>query len=405
MLNTSAAAADIFLLSDLFSGLAGQPRVAIAVSGGSDSMALLLLAAEWARVSEAGVVALTVDHGLRAASADEAQQVAQWCAALDVEHHVLAWVGEKPKTGIQAAARVARYDLMSGWCKRNGFPVLLTAHTLDDQAETVLMRKARTASAKSLAGIWAATAWDGVRVVRPLLNVRREALRDELRARGQKWIDDPSNEDERFERVRVRNSMKGVDVSALGAEAQGAQAETSRVSELAGLFFDGDVKINGLGFLSFARKAFHGLPKAVAHEVLARAMFVAGAGVRPPRAGVAEIVQWIADGHSGRRTVAGAVVAVRLREVLVAREAGRILPLWVPLAAGFLWDGRFEIVAPQGSSVGPALMIGGLVRPAGLAQFVLDGLPVVKLPDGQVVLAMEGEKFAISAIFRERIWF
>jgi hypothetical protein len=79
--------------------------------------------------------------------------------------------------------------------------------------------------------------------------------------------------------------------------------------------------------------------------------------------------------------------------------------LWVPLAAGFLWDGRFEIVAPQGSSVGPALMIGGLVRPAGLAQFVLDGLPVVKLPDGQVVLAMEGEKFAISAIFRERIWF
>lgn len=405
MLNTSAAAAEAIQLSELFSGLAGCTRVAVAVSGGSDSMALLALAAEW---GGAALVALTVDHGLRAQSADEAVQVSRWCAAMGIEHHVLRWQGTKPKTGIQAAARTARYDLMTEWVRANGCQVLLTAHTLDDQAETLVMRRVRTTSAKSLAGIWRATVWQDVRVVRPLLDLRREALRDVLRLRGQKWLDDPSNADERFERVRVRNVLNGVmngrDVAALGAEAQDAQAETTRIAAEAAQFFKDAVGVDALGFVSFERKAFAGLPQDVGHDVLARAMFVAGAGVRPLRGSVAALLQWIADGHSGRRTMAGAIVSVRVREILVAREAGRIAATLQPAGAA-LWDGRFEITAPTGGFVGPALLLSSAQRVEGLARFVHDGLPVVKLPDGQAVLAHEGEKFGVSATFRERIWF
>jgi tRNA(Ile)-lysidine synthase len=402
MLNTSAAVADTTSLNDIFAGLAGCTRVAVAVSGGSDSMALLTMAVKW---GGAPVVALTVDHGLRAESAGEALQVARWCAAIGVEHYILRWQGLKPKTGIQAAARAARYDLMTDWVKANGCQVLLTAHTLDDQAETLVMRKARTSSVKSLAGIWHVSVWQDVRVVRPLLGWRREALRAELRRENQKWIDDPSNEDEQFERVRVRNALQGQDVAALGAEAQAAQAETTRVAALAAAFFKNAVYVDALGFVTFDRKAFAALPHDVCHEVLARAVFIAGAGVRPLRESVAAIVDWIHDGHSGRRTIAGSIVSVRIRDILVAREAGRIAAEWVPVEGAMLWDDRFDIAAPPGSFAGPAMVLQGGQRMEGLARFVQDGLPVVKLPDGQVVLAHGSENFGISTMFRERIWF
>jgi tRNA(Ile)-lysidine synthase len=401
MLNTSAAAAEPIKLNDLFSGLAGCTRVAVAVSGGSDSMALLVLAREWGGVP---IVVLTVDHGLRAESAEEALQVATWCAAMGVEHHALRWLGPKPKTGLQAAARTARYDLMTQWCKANGCQVLLTAHTLDDQAETLVMRKARTSSTKSLAGIWRVSIWQDVRLLRPVLGLRRQALREVLRQREQTWIDDPSNADVRFERVRVRNAMNEGDVAALGNEAGAAQAETTRVAAETAQFFKDAVYIDALGFVTFDRKAFAGLSREIGHEVLARAMFVAGAGVRPLRQSVSSLVQWIGDGHSGRRTVAGAIVSVRVHDILVAREAGRIAAEWIPIGRD-LWDGRFDIKGPMGGFVGPALLLDGAQRMQGLARFVQDGLPVVKLPDGQTILAHEGEKFGISTTFRERIWF
>ncbi|NJO35566.1 MAG: tRNA lysidine(34) synthetase TilS [Rhodospirillales bacterium] len=126
---------------------------------------------------------------------------------MGVAHVTLIWKGGKPRTGIQAAAREARYGLMTEWCRANGATRLLTAHTQDDQAETVLMRLARTSSIESLAGIARHGAWEGVAVFRPLLGVAKSELRQFLAGLGQSWIDDPSNEDERFERVRVRKLM------------------------------------------------------------------------------------------------------------------------------------------------------------------------------------------------------
>ncbi len=129
----------------LFARAADQARLALAVSGGSDSMAMLCLAHQWVQEGFApAFCVLTVDHGLRAGSAEESLQVAHWCAEMGFQHHILHWEGAKPATGIQAAARAARYDLMSNWCRRYGVDVLMTAHTLDDQAETVAMRLRRT---------------------------------------------------------------------------------------------------------------------------------------------------------------------------------------------------------------------------------------------------------------------
>src|SRR5690606_12644273 len=127
-----------------------------------------------------------------------------------------------------ARARQARYDLMNDWCRANGATVLMTAHTLDDQAETVLMRLARTSSLDSLAGIPKLGQWQGLKVFRPLLGERRETLRQYLRALGQEWIEDPSNDDPRFERVRIRKIMPllsdiGITLEALGGLAQEAR--------------------------------------------------------------------------------------------------------------------------------------------------------------------------------------
>jgi tRNA(Ile)-lysidine synthase len=177
------AEADLSNLN-LFALLNDVPRVALAVSGGSDSMAMLVLTAEWvkAKKNPSAIIVLTVDHGLRDASIGEARQVREWCTALGLCHEILTWENQKPATGIQAKARQARYDLMTAWCVQNHVPVLLTGHTADDQAETVLMRKSRTSSAASLAGIWPERDWNGVRVVRPLLNLRRQDLRNFLRS-------------------------------------------------------------------------------------------------------------------------------------------------------------------------------------------------------------------------------
>ena len=190
----------------LFAALRGEQHIALAVSGGSDSMALLQLAAQWAKDS-VKISVLTVDHGLRPEAAAEANKVAAWCDSLVLDHHTLRWEGMKPKTGLQAKARTARYDLMGNWCKANGVKFLLTGHTLDDQAETVLMRQARTDTAESLAGIWETADWAGVKLFRPLLGQSRSDLRAYLKSLGQPWIDDPSNLDTRFERVRVRRSL------------------------------------------------------------------------------------------------------------------------------------------------------------------------------------------------------
>lgn len=183
--------------------------LAVAVSGGADSLALVLLAAE---AFPGRVTGVTVDHGLRPEAAAEAVQVQGWLGRHGIPHATVRWEGEKPSGNLQATARLARYRLLAAWCRANGVPVLLSAHHQDDVAETLLQRLSRGSGLAGLAAMPALRRLDdgvdGVWLARPLLDVPRARLRATLAARGQAWVEDPSNGDDRFDRARARRWLE-----------------------------------------------------------------------------------------------------------------------------------------------------------------------------------------------------
>ncbi|MDQ7246503.1 tRNA lysidine(34) synthetase TilS [Dongia sedimenti] len=211
------------------------PHLAVAVSGGPDSLALALLLAEWAGSRNGRLDALTVDHRLRAESGAEAEQVARWLAHLPgVTHRILAWSDEKPAAGIQAAARAARYRLLAEYCRARAILHLCVAHHRDDQTETHRLRAGHGSGSIGLAGMSAIRPLDGVRLLRPLLGVAKAELLALLTARAQPWIEDPSNRNPAFERVRLRATAESAtdaqDAAALhrlGLERQRVEAEAA----------------------------------------------------------------------------------------------------------------------------------------------------------------------------------
>jgi tRNA(Ile)-lysidine synthase len=196
---------------DLDALIAFGARVGIAVSGGPDSLALLLLAAA-ARPGK--IEAATVDHALRPGSRDEAEMVADVCARLGVPHAILTAVWEeKPATAIQERAREERYRLLAQWATERELGAIATAHHLDDQAETLLMRLARGSGARGLAGMRALAVVPGsdVLLLRPLLGWRRSELEQICAAARLEPARDPSNDDEQFERIRIRRALAEAD--------------------------------------------------------------------------------------------------------------------------------------------------------------------------------------------------
>jgi len=198
------------LSTALLAPAAGASGILVAVSGGPDSMALFDLAARW-RAEAPGrppLFAATVDHGLRADSVAEAQIASGFAAARGVPHAVLRWEGEKPSSRVQERAREARYRLLADEARRLGADFVLTAHHADDQAETILHRALRGTGVGGLAGMKRARRLvDGVALLRPLLGVRRAALRAWLTGHGQSWREDESNADPRFARARLRTEI------------------------------------------------------------------------------------------------------------------------------------------------------------------------------------------------------
>lgn len=182
---------------------------ALAVSGGADSMALL----HWMKKTGLDVVAITVDHGLRPESEIEAQQVAKACANLYIPHTTLLWTGKKPKTGLEEAARKARYDLMIEYCKKNKVGVLVTAHQADDQIETFFMNLGRGSGVYGLAGMRKITKRDGIVIFRPMLGVPRTGLSKYCKDNGIKYFNDAMNDDDNFHRVKVRKNRQALGLS------------------------------------------------------------------------------------------------------------------------------------------------------------------------------------------------
>lgn len=191
----------------LFAPLAGSRGALLAVSGGPDSVAMMLLAATWAETSKVKLAVATVDHGLREGSRREAEAVAAWAQALGLPHRILAWEGQKPATAIQERAREARYDLLFGHAREIGADHLLTAHHADDQAETILFRLLRGSGIAGLAGMPVAAEHAEIVHLRPFLAYPKETLIGVCTARRHAFFRDPSNENSSFARTRLRRLL------------------------------------------------------------------------------------------------------------------------------------------------------------------------------------------------------
>lgn len=214
----------------LFADWKSAPAIVLAVSGGPDSVALMWLAARWRRALKKApkLVAVTVDHGLRKEAGREARDVKRLAKSLDVEHRTVRWAGAKPKTGVPSAARAARYSLLARAAQRHGASHIFTAHTRDDQAETVIMRLSRGSGLAGLAAMARQSDRDGVVLVRPFLDVPKSRLIATLQKAGIAFADDPTNHDPRFTRPRLRALMPAL--AAEGADARGLARLASRLA-------------------------------------------------------------------------------------------------------------------------------------------------------------------------------
>ncbi len=199
--------------------------IGIAVSGGSDSLALLVLSAAWAHETKRSIAVVTVNHGLRAEAGDEADSVARLCREMGLAHDILHWQDWDGDGNLQNAARNARKALISRWAQQRGIETVLTGHTKDDQAETFLMRLARGSGVDGLAAIHPIQRADNIVWMRPLLSLGRHDLRGLLQAEGLIWAEDPSNDDRRFTRVRFRQAQAELEELGLGIDVLAQTAE------------------------------------------------------------------------------------------------------------------------------------------------------------------------------------
>jgi tRNA(Ile)-lysidine synthase len=378
-------------INTLFEPAARQPHVAVAVSGGSDSIALMRLAHRWSSAGDdrPKLTVLTVDHGLRPESADEARSVAGWARDLGLDHVVLQWRGTKPASGLAAAARGARYRLMSDWCRSNGVGFLLVAHTLDDQAETVMMRLARGAGVEGLGAMSALTSHHGLTIFRPLLAIARNRLRDYLRTIGQDWCEDPTNQDERFERVRLRKALEVLNATGVGAEAISQTAARSRraweaIFTITNRYLRQSLSHHAEGFGEVGLTSLMGEPEEIRIRALWLLVRRYGDGGFLELSQAEALSRWLDQETGAARTLGGCRIVRRPTGLLFGREPGRISPEPIPVPrSGILrWDNRFDIAAAEGRAdiaIVAAGRAGKVARRPDLPAFVQAGLPAVLL--------------------------
>jgi tRNA(Ile)-lysidine synthase len=264
----------------LFAGWKAAPTLVLAVSGGPDSIALMWLVARWRRSLKRGprLIAVTVDHGLRPEAAREARDVKRLALALELEHRTLRWRGAKPKTGVPAAAREARYRLLAQAARQSGATHIVTAHTRDDQAETLLMRLLRGSGITGLAAMARETERDGVLLARPLLEISKAQLVATLAKAKIAFADDPTNRDRNFTRPRLRALMP--QLAAEGGDAKSLARLASRLARANAaveILADGAErylasKEAGAADGGFDAHAFAALPEEIRLRLLKRAI-------------------------------------------------------------------------------------------------------------------------------------
>lgn len=328
-----------------------NPSVAVAVSGGQDSRALALLAAPWAARRGGTATALVVDHGLSDGSDRAASHTLEWLAARGIACVRLSWEAAKPKAGIQAAAREARYRLLGEWCAENGVLHLVTAHHRDDQAETVLLRLAAGSGLDGLAAMPPVLETSWGRILRPLLRVGRSRLRATLVSLGQGWIEDPANADPAFARARLRRSAgvlqrEGLTPARLAATASRVAAARETLERETAALLARCTTVFPAGYALVDRRTLAAAPVDLSRRALERILgCIGGRRYAPRRARLEPLLDGLrGTGVMQSRTLAGCAIRPSGGTILFVREAGTIRET-VPAVAGgkTLWDGRFRI--------------------------------------------------------------
>lgn len=325
--------------------------IAVAVSGGSDSLALAFLAHQWGKAHKHTIIALTVDHGLRAASAGEARQVSGWCKKEGIEHHILKWKKNTDRGNLQARARVARYELMTRFCNEHDIHTLLVAHTVDDQAETVLLRIMRGSGVDGISAIASDITVNNVTVMRPLLDVSRTQLQDFLTERKQRWVSDPSNDDTRYARVVVRQFL---------TQAPDSQLLTRRLAQTATHMARSreyiehsiaehmvqvvDMRDEGYCYIDLAR--FRQLHEEAGLRILSKLLTViSGQYYKPRFENIQRLYSHIQNNGCDKGvTLWGCNIQLKkhIGKIMIVRELSAIADD-IPLSqAPIIWDGRFS---------------------------------------------------------------
>ncbi|WP_242494360.1 tRNA lysidine(34) synthetase TilS [Loktanella sp. IMCC34160] len=323
-------------------------RIAVAVSGGGDSMALLHVAYEVLHGTDKVLEAVTVDHGLRSDSADEARAVAAYCEGLGINHAILRWDDWDGRGNVMDAARRARIRLIGAWAKGRGIGGVLLGHTADDIAETFLMRLARKSGLDGLAAMDVQFERDGMRWARPLWQQSRADLRNYLRRHEVPWIDDPTNEDDRFDRARTRKALSALTELGIGVEELFHSADALRGARSALTHYTSEaarahVTIDG-GDVLIPRRSRPPIHPEIINRLLVAGLRWVGRGDYPPR--WSALVE-LSAGLSlvGKHTLAGCLVTERDGVIRISREWNAVRATTCPTTG--VWDGRWAVDGPH----------------------------------------------------------
>ncbi|MBT6034915.1 MAG: tRNA lysidine(34) synthetase TilS, partial [Kordiimonadaceae bacterium] len=338
-------------------------HIAVAVSGGGDSMALTLLLKNWCDERNIKLTALTVDHGLRDNSNAEASQVSKWLSELSIDHHILGWHGDKPTTNIQDQARKARYQLLGKWCADHDIKYLFLAHHREDQAETFLIRLFRGSGIDGLSAMEKMTPFPGTNfekkyptLCRPLLDVAKEKLVEVLNEHSQQWIEDPSNKDIKYTRIQIRellrsSEIEGLDADRLSKTANRMRRVRSLLEEMTVSAETDYVSYSAFGFATVNRKFINELHEEIALRLLSTVIKTVSGATYPPRHKKLETLYEKLQGQDFQgqtfqgQTLAGSMIfMIGADEIIFAREVSAISkPAQITDGQTLLWDNRFLI--------------------------------------------------------------
>jgi tRNA(Ile)-lysidine synthase len=331
--------------------------VAVAVSGGADSMALCLLVFAWAKTHNLSFMALTVDHGIRPAAQTEAKQVQQWLSDRDIPHQTLTATDVAPQSNLQAWARDVRYSLMEDWCAAHQVGALLLAHHLEDQAETLLLRLGRGSGVDGLSAMATQVAprfESGPWRVRPLLDVPKARLLETLKHAGQDWIEDPTNQDTKYARNRLRRMSQSLAEIGLTPQRLAKTAKTMRrtkeaLDDAARRLREQALRIDEVGYCLLSVPAFSRAPEDVQLRLLGRLLAALGGQAFSPREERLQsmLAAILDNGLGGGRTLSGCRVVPENEQsdvVMICRESRSVADA-IDLAVDkpTNWDRRYRL--------------------------------------------------------------